>query len=230
VDKPALMRTSAGLPPLGPATGTDDETIRNRLRLLAAVDEGMEAIFDALERTRQLDNTLLIFTSDNGYFYGEHGLSEERRLAYEESIRIPMLMRFPGCVRPRTAVKGFALTVDVAPTVLDLAGIGQHRGMQGRSLVPLLEGGETEWRRSFLVEYFSDTVMPRVRNMGYHAVRTAQWKYVHYTELAGMDELYDLERDPYEMRNIIDGRAAAPALASAKNELARLRGELGMRE
>lgn len=228
-DKPALMRKTANLPPLGPDTGTDDETIRNRLRLLAAIDEGMAGIFAALEKTRQLDNTVVVFTSDNGYFYGEHGLSEERRLAYEESIRIPMLVRFPARVRPRTVVDAFALTVDVAPTFLQLAGIPPHRGMQGRSLVPLLEGRQADWRRSFLVEYFSDTVMPRVRNMGYQAVRTAKWKYVHYTELAGMDELYEMESDPYEMKNVIGDRAAAPALASMRSEMARLRSELGMR-
>ena len=224
VGKPALLRKIGNLPPLGPDTGTDDETIRNRLRLLAGVDEGVGRIFETLEKTRQLDNTVFVFTSDNGYFYGEHGLSEERRLAYEESIRIPMLVRFPARVKPRTVIDGFALTVDMAPTFLDLAGAPARPGMHGRSLVPLLEGRKTDWRQSFLIEYFSDTVMPRVRNMGYQAVRTAKWKYVHYTELAGMDELYDLERDPYEMKNVIGEKSAA--LAAMRNELARLRGEL----
>ncbi len=222
--KPALLRKIGNLPPLGPDTGTDDETIRNRLRLLAAVDEGIGQIFETLEKTRQLDNTVFVFTSDNGYFYGEHGLSEERRLAYEESIRIPMLVRFPARVKPRTTIDRFALTVDMAPTFLELAGAPARPGMHGRSLVPLLEGRKTDWRQSFLVEYFSDTVMPRVRNMGYHAVRTAKWKYVHYTELTGMDELYDLERDPYEMKNVIGENRAA--VAAMQGELARLRREL----
>ena len=94
-DKPALLRKIGDLPPLGPGTGTDDETIRNRLRMLASVDESVGQIFKVLADSRQLDNTLIIFTSDESYFYGEHGLSVERRLPYEESARIPLLMRFP---------------------------------------------------------------------------------------------------------------------------------------
>ena len=226
VDKPALMRKMDGVPPLGPKTGTDDETMRNRLRLLAGVDEGVGQIFDALRRKGELDNTVIAFAGDNGYFYGEHGLSEERRLAYEESIRIPLLLRYPGAVKPRTAVDGFALNVDVAPTFLDFASAPALRRTNGRSLRPLLEGRAADWRQSFLVEYFSDTVMPRVRNMGYNAVRTRRWKYIRYTELKGMDELYDLERDPYELQNLGGRAGSAPVIAEMQRELERLRGTL----
>ena len=100
--KPALRRPIDGVPPLGPETGTSDAQIRNRLRVLMAVEEGVGRIFEALEQTGKRDDTLVIFTSDHGYFYGEHGLSVERRLAYEESIRIPLLMRYPRRVRPGT--------------------------------------------------------------------------------------------------------------------------------
>ena len=120
--KPALLRKIGNLPPLGAATGTDDETVRNRLRLLAALEEGVGNLLAALEQTGQLANTLVIFTSDNGYFYGEHGLSEERRLAYEESIRAPLLMRFPALIRAGRMIDEFALNIDIAPTLLDLAG------------------------------------------------------------------------------------------------------------
>ena len=91
-DKPALRRKIKDLPPLGPATGTMDATIRDRLRMLAAVDEGVGLLLAELSRSSQLDNTVLIFTSDHGYWYGEHGLSVERRLAYEEGIRVPLLV------------------------------------------------------------------------------------------------------------------------------------------
>ncbi|MFB3825986.1 MAG: sulfatase [Bryobacteraceae bacterium] len=222
-DKPALMRKIGGLPPLGPKTGTGDEIVRNRLRLLAAVDEGVGQIFDALRRKGELDNTIMVFAGDNGYFYGEHGLSEERRLAYEESIRIPLLLRYPGEVKPRTAVDGFALNVDVAPTFLDYASAPPMRGINGRSLRPLLEGRAAGWRESFLVEYFSDTVMARVRNMGYNAVRTRRWKYIRYTELKGMDELYDLERDPYELQNLASSAGSRRVLAEMQAEMERLR-------
>src|SRR4029453_7941512 len=99
-NKPALLRQIGDLPPLGADTVTSDETIRNRLRMLASVEDGVAEIFKILETQKQLDNTLIIFTSDEGYFYGEHGLSVERRLAYEESIRIPLFMRWPKVIKP----------------------------------------------------------------------------------------------------------------------------------
>ena len=222
--KPALERKVDGLPPLGPATGTDDETIRNRLRMLKAVDEGVGQMLRTLEKTGQLDNTVVIFTSDEGYFFGEHGLSFERRLAYEESIRIPLLIRYPRLVRSGSAPGGFALNIDIAPTLLELAGLKAGRGMQGRSLVRLLKGESAGWRKSFLIEYFSDKTMPRISHMGYQALRSERWKYIHYTELQGMDELYDLSDDPYEMRNVIGASEGARALPALQAELARLGG------
>lgn len=220
--KPALQRRIGGLPPLGPATGGRDETIRNRLRMLAAVDDGVGQLFSALEQTRQLDNTLLTLAGDNGYFYGEHGLSVERRLAYEESVRMPFLMRLPKLIKAGSTPDAVVLNIDLAPTVLELAGTAIPSEMQGRSLLPLLKGERVPWRRSFLVEYWSDKVFPRIANMGYRAVRTERWKYVHYLELRGMDELYDLKVDPYEMRNLINDPGAQPALKEAQGELDRL--------
>jgi len=215
--KPALQRKIGDLPPLGAATGTDDETIRNRLRMVKAVDEGVGEMLRALEKSGQLDRTAVIFTSDEGYFFGEHGLSYERRLAYEESIHIPLLVRHPAAVRAGTTVDAFALGIDIAPTVLELAGVKPEHAMHGRSLAPLLRGGTTDWRKSFVVEYFSDKTMPRISRMGYQALRTGRWKYIHYTELEGMDELYDLARDPYEMHNVIAGEE--PRLPGLRAEL-----------
>lgn len=220
--KPALERTIAGLPPLGANTATRDEAVLGRLRSLMAIEEGVGEIFKALKETGQLDNTVIVFTSDNGYFYGEHGLSVERRLAYEESIRMPLLVRYPKAIRAGTVRDEFALNIDVAPTLFELAGVAVPGVVQGRSLVPLLKGARTEWRNSFLIEYYSDKVFPRIRQMGYKAVRTERWKYIHYFELEGMDELYDLKADPYEMKNIINQPGAAAALASMKQELERL--------
>ena len=220
--KPALERTVDGLPPLGPATGTDDETIRNRLRMLKAVDEGVGQMLRALEKTGQLDNTVVIFTSDEGYFFGEHGLSFERRLAYEESIRIPLLIRYPRLAPAGSTPDGFALNIDIAPTLLELAGLKPDPAVQGRSLVPLLKGNPTGWRKSFLIEYFSDKTMPRISHMGYRALRSERWKYIQYTELKGMDELYDLSDDPYEMRNTIAAAEGARVLPALQAELQRL--------
>jgi N-acetylglucosamine-6-sulfatase len=203
--KPALRRIVEGKAPLSGETGTDDETIRDRLRMLAAVDEGVGQLFDALEETDQLNDTVIVLTSDHGYWNGEHRLSVERRLAYEEAIRIPLLVRYPPLVQPGTIIDDLALSIDLAPTILDLAGVNTQNEMDGRSLVPLLAGQRPHnWRESFLIEYYSDVVFPHVRNMGYKAVRTRNHKYIHYTDLKGMDKLYDLREDPYEMHNVID--------------------------
>ena len=92
--------------------------------------------------------------------------------------------------------------------------------MEGRSLVPLLEGKRTAWRSSFLVEYYSDTVFPRISRMGYKALRNERWKYIRYLELPGMDELYDLKNDPYELSNQVKEPRAAKILAAMQKELA----------
>jgi N-acetylglucosamine-6-sulfatase len=226
-DKPALRRPIPGLPPLGPGTGTDDETVRNRLRLLTAADEGIGRILDALEQTGQLDDTVVVFTSDHGYFYGEHGLDRERRLAYEETIRVPLFVRYPPLIKAGTKVAEFALSVDIGPTLLELGAAPPLESAHGRSLAPLLKGKVPEWRKSFLIEYFSDTVMPRLVTMGYQAVRTDRWKYIHYTELENMDELYDLTADPYEVSNLFGKPEGQPVLPELKEELARLLQETG---
>ena len=220
--KPALQRRIGNLPPLGADTGTRDEVILGRQRSLMAIEDGVDEIFKALRETGQLDNTIFVFTSDNGYFYGEHGLSVERRFAYEESIRMPLLVRYPRIIKPGVAPAEFALNIDLAPTLLELAGVTAPANMQGRSLAPLLKGRKTAWRNSFIIEYYSDKVFPRVAQMGYKAVRERRWKYIRYLELDGMDELYDLKTDPYEMKNLINQPGAAKARDRMKAELERL--------
>ncbi len=205
--KPALERRIGDLPPLGPATVTDDKTIRDRLRMLAAVDEGLGALMARLQERADLDQTLIVLVGDNGYFYGEHGLRDERRLAYEESIRAPLLVRYPPVAAAGATPPQLALGIDIAPTLLELAGVRPALPMDGRSLVPLLRGHRAPWRDSFLIEYTSDIVFPRIERMGYRALRSERHKYIRYRELQGMDELYDLEADPYELENLIASAA-----------------------
>lgn len=222
--KPALERRIGDLPPLGAATAPTDTAVLNRMRMMKAVDEGLGALLATLERTGQLDSTVVVLTSDHGYFYGEHGLHAERRLAYEETIRIPLLVRYPAAVRAGSRPAQFALTADIAPTMLDLAR-APALATQGASLAPVLAGRNPKWRDRFLIEYYSDTVFPRIRNMGYRAVRGERWKYIHYRELEGADELYDLREDPFEQRNAIEDPRAAGALARARADLSRLNPE-----
>lgn len=220
--KQALLRKIGDLPPLSRATGTSDEVIRDRLRMLASVEEGVGMIFQALQETGQLDNTLLVFTSDHGYFYGEHGLSVERRLGYEETARIPLLVRYPPLVKAGSEIKQLVQTIDFAPTFLELGQAKTPPNLHGRSLVPLLKGEPAKVRDAILIEYFSDKVFPRMHNMGYQAVRTADWKYIHYTDLADSDELYNLQSDSYELRNLIADPNSQRKLQALQEELQRL--------
>jgi N-acetylglucosamine-6-sulfatase len=225
-DKPALERRIEGLAPLGPGTVTPDETIRDRLRMLAAVDESLGRIMEALAQQGVLDRTVIILVGDNGYFYGEHGLSDERRLAYEESIRLPLLIRYPPKVRAGSTPTAQALTIDIAPTILDLAAARPLPGIDGRSLVPLFgaNGAPADWRRSFLIEYTTDIVFPRILKMGYDAVRDERYKFIRYRELEGMNELYDLQQDPFELRNLIGSTSSIGLRRRMEGELDALLG------
>lgn len=219
VDKPALMRSLERLPPLSAETSTKEKTIRERAEMLMAVDEGLGTLITTLEELGQLDNTIIVFTSDHGYWYGEHCLDEERRLAYEEAIRIPMLVRYPPAIKPGTTSEQLVLSIDLAPTLMAMAKEPQPDLFQGMSWLPIFTDSVSEWRTSFLVEYYSDTVFPRIVNMGYKAVRNERYKYIHYEELSGMDELYDLANDPYELKNVIKDPQLERVLGEMKEEL-----------
>lgn len=220
--KPALQRQIGDLPPLEPGGGTSDTTIRQRLEMLLAVDDSVGAILQTLEALGELDNTVVVVTSDHGYFYGEHGLGGERRLAYEETARIPMHIRYPSLIEAGTEIDEMVLSVDLAATLLDLGDTEPIRPLHGRSLTTLLKGETpTDWRTAFLIEYYTDTVFQRIVKMGYKAVRTERYKYIHYLELDGMDELYDLEADPYEDNNIIGLPESQEILKAMQEELER---------
>lgn len=223
--KKALARAIPGLPPLSPATGTSERDIRARLEMLLGVDESLGRILGVLDSLGTLDQTMIVFTSDHGYFYGEFGLDQERRLAYEETARIPLLVRYPPLARAGATPAPMVQTTDFASTILEVAGVKDVEARDGRSIVPLLVGeSPADWRKSLLLEYWTDIVFPRTLTMGYKAVRTERYTYIHYTELEGMDELYDLQSDPFQLENIVDterGRAALPALQSELERLTR---------
>ena len=134
----------------GIKAGTDEE-IRLRAAMMASVDEGMGDVFKALEETGELDNTFILFLGDNGYFFGEHGLGPERRFAYEEGIKSPFLMRYPAWFKPGTAKDELVLALDIAPTIVDLAGgkAADFAHMQGLSLRPIAK--EREQGHPFVV-------------------------------------------------------------------------------
>jgi arylsulfatase A-like enzyme len=203
----------------------EQEEIRLRARMMAAVDEGVGMLFEALERSGQLEDTVIVFLGDNGYFFGEHGLGPERRFAYEEGIRSPFLIRYPRKVRAGSRVRDLVICQDIAPTLIELAGGTPGPQIQGRSLLPLFAGKRAGWRKSFLAEYWAESAMPWLVGMSYKAVRTDRYKYIHWVNRgrAGeLDELYDLDRDPFELRNLIRSKAHAGVRDKLKRELARL--------
>jgi arylsulfatase A-like enzyme len=195
------------------------EEIRQRAAMMASVDEGVGALLEALERRGTLDDTLILFLGDNGFFFGEHGLQAERRFAYEEGIRTPFFVRYPPLARPGTTLEPMVLALDIAPTMLELAGGTPAPHIQGRSLVPLLRGRARRWRTSFLVEYFNESAFPWLVGMSYKAVRTERHKLIHWIHKDGVDELYDLEQDPYEMTNVIADPAQAATVTRLRREL-----------
>ncbi|UCD28089.1 MAG: sulfatase [Planctomycetota bacterium] len=199
-----------------------DEMNQRRLnwhRTLAAVDESVGQVLDTLKTTGAADNTYVIFAGDNGFFLGEHRRMD-KRLAYEESIRIPLLISGPKVVNRGSVLKQMVLNIDLAPTILDLAGIKIPAAMQGCSIVPLLAGKKTKWRKSFLYEYFMEDWLPGIPTMA--AVRTEQWKYIRYPEIEDTDELYDLTHDPHEMQNLVKDLKFRDQLAKMRAEMDRL--------
>ncbi|MDG2091603.1 MAG: sulfatase-like hydrolase/transferase [Gammaproteobacteria bacterium] len=222
-DKPALMRAIENVSALSLETVTSDKIIRERQEMLMAIDEGLGDMLTKLEELDQLDNTLVVVLSDHGYWYGEHALGAERRMSYEEGIRIPMVMRYPRKIAAGTRIEQMALTLDLAPTMIEFAGLELEKVRHGRSLVPLTSGEEVDdWRDSFMVEYYTDTVFERMYQMGYKTVRTDRHKYIRYEDLEGVDELYDLEQDPYELRNIINEEGSDVIVEEMNTELDRL--------
>ena len=158
----------------------------------------MQRIVDALAATGELDSTLLIFTSDNGMEHGEHRIPFGKNLPYEETARVPLLMRGPG-IRAGVEVRDLVANVDLAPTILDATGAKPRLREDGRSLLPLTRRPGDWSGRSLAIE-----------GNRYRGVRTARYIYVHWIRGPdhGATELYDLERDPYELRNLHGVRSA----------------------
>lgn len=207
------LEVPGSLPP-EPWNAHDDVRLEH-FRTLLAVDEGLGNLFTALENMQQLDNTVFIFTSDNGFMLGAHRLTD-KRLMYEESIRVPLVVRYPKGVQAGLKSSRLVSTLDLAPTLLEIAGQAVPETMMGTSLLPLFADGAAPWRDKLLYEYFQERpeAGPAVPNI--LGVRTERYKYVHYPDLPDdLGELYDLLTDPYELRNLI----ADPDYAATLSEL-----------
>jgi N-acetylglucosamine-6-sulfatase len=206
-----------------------EATIQTRAEMMLAVDEGLGRLRAALEEKGLYENTLFVFMSDNGSFFGEHGLSIERRFPYEESIKSPLIISHPAAIEPRR-VDAFALSVDIAPTLLQAAGVEIPQSVQGRSLLPHALGSREHGREAFLVEYYGhENPFPWIANIDYRAVRFGRYKYIRWIREDAAHELYDLEADPFELRNLAADPAHAATVAQAREKLASLvLGSLGL--
>ncbi|MDP5000011.1 MAG: sulfatase-like hydrolase/transferase [Saprospiraceae bacterium] len=183
--------------------GVSESSIRRRAEMMLAVDESLGAIVAKLEALGIREQTAILFTSDNGYFFGEHGFSLERRMPYEESIKAPLIIHHPGVENPRHVVEGLAVSVDLAATVLDIAGLEPAPSVQGLSLIPLIQGAQTQIRPAVLVEYFSnENPFPWTAQLDYRVVVEPDYKYIKWLRF-DQAELYQLSSDPYEQRNLI---------------------------
>ena len=190
------------------------ETIKMYYRLISAIDDSITTILGELERAGLDGNTVVLFTSDNGYYFGEYGFAD-KWLMHEASIRTPMVVYDP---RQRPAagrrVPAMSLNIDVAPTILDYAGIPAPPSMQGRSLAPLVRGETPAWRQEWFYEHW-------YRHQGWipatEGIRTANWKYTRYIDTDPLfEELFDLEHDPRETANLATAAAQSARIGQLR--------------
>jgi N-acetylglucosamine-6-sulfatase len=197
-----------------------DTKYLSQIQTLNALDVAVEDIIEALEGYGVLDETLVIYLSDNGHFFGEHRMTSGKVFAYEEGIRVPFALRYPPLVPEPYRESRIVANIDIAPTIYELAGIPVPPGVDGLSLVPLLQGGD-DWRDGLIIEGWPEEKHAAPPYMAYH---TSQYVYVE-TE-GDIAELYDLETDPYQMENQIDNPAYADIIAALKERLAEERAKV----
>ncbi len=185
------------------------ETIRG-------IDDSTGAVLKALEDKGELDNTVILFLSDNGFLFGEHGLIDKRN-AYDASVRIPMLLRYPATVKGGQTLNEVVANIDVAPTMLDFAGAEIPEHMDGRSMKDLVTGASDDWRDYLLYEYYWERNYPHTPTT--HAVLGERFKYIRYHGVWDVDELFDQENDAEERINLINDPAYAETVTELNERL-----------
>jgi arylsulfatase A-like enzyme len=196
--------------------------MKKYLRCVKGVDDNVGRVLDYLDKSGLAGNTIVMYTGDQGFFLGEHGLYD-KRFMYEEALRMPFLVRWPGRIKPGSTSEGMILNVDFAPTILEAAGAQPHPAMQGRSFMSLL-GGKTpaDWRKSMYYRYYYS----HFETEPHFGVRTQRHKLIYFNRISQW-ELYDLKRDPVEMNNVYDDPDYRNVVKELKKELKRLQNDLG---
>ena len=205
------------------------EFVRAYTATIKSVDDSVGRVYKTLKELGQLDNTLLIFTSDNGFFLGEHGMTDKRTM-HEASIRVPLLVRYPRLIKPGTIISKMVMNVDLAPSILDICRAKPLKNIHGKSWKKLLAGETSGWRKSLYYSYNYEKQFPYTPNV--RGVRTDEWKYVHYPNGDNKPdlykaELYYLKNDPLETNNLIDEPKYADKVRELKAELHRLMAQTG---
>ena len=196
-----------------------DEIITDYSESLMGVDESISRVLDYLEANGLAENTLVIYMGDNGFMLGEHGLIDKRQ-AYEESMRVPMIAWAPGFVEAGSTINQNILNIDLAPTFLDIAdgSMPDDHFVDGQSFLSILEDGQAdEWRSTFVYQYFWENAFPHTPTT--YAIRGDRYKYIYYHGVWDKNELYDLQTDPKEMYNLIDAPEHQERVTAMRNEM-----------
>jgi len=215
----------------GPLYGANDfdKFIRTYHETILSVDDSVGEIYDTLRSIGELDNTIFLFAGDNGFLLGEHA-SIDKRTMWEESIRIPLLVRFPEGIREARVVDRMVLNLDVAPSVLDFCGAPALANIHGASFRSLTQGRDSPWRTSWMYEYNFEKEFPYTPNV--RGVRTDEWSYMHYPNGEGLPdtekaELYNIKTDPLQKNNLVDAPEGQDKLAELRTELQKIQRETG---
>jgi arylsulfatase A-like enzyme len=197
--------------------------MRDYLACVASVDDNVGRLLDYLDRKGLAENTIVVYTSDQGFFLGDHDWYD-KRFMYEESLRMPLLVRWPAAVKAGTVAGGMVLNVDFAPTLMEAAGLKVPVDVQGRSFLPLLKGETPRgWRTSMYYRYYHYPMHHRVQP--HYGVRTERYKLIYFNKIDKW-ELFDLRKDPHEVKNVAADPEYADTLKSLKAEMDRLKKEL----
>jgi N-acetylglucosamine-6-sulfatase len=183
---------------------------------LMGIDESVGAVLDYLDANGLAEDTLVIYMGDNGFSFGEHGLIDKRHF-YEESAKVPLLVRWPSYLEGGAPIDSLVQNIDIAPTILEAAGLAMPAHMQGASFVPLLDRKEVAWRDRIFYEYYWEMDFPQTPTM--FGIRTERYKYIRYHGVWDTNEFYDLQADPNEMYNLIDAPEHQERITGYANEV-----------
>jgi arylsulfatase A-like enzyme len=194
--------------------------IKDYLRCIASVDDNLGRVLEYLDKTGLANNTVVVYSSDQGFYLGDRGWYDKRWM-YEESLRMPLIIRWPAVVKPGSENRDLVQNLDFAPTFLDMAGVKVPADMQGRSFLPLLRGtAPADWRKSIYYHYYEYPAVHMVQR--HYGVRTDRYKLIHYY-ITGEWELFDLQKDPGERKSVYGDPAYSDVVKELKAELKRLR-------